>query len=199
MRLALKKFAISGLVAHDDIEPTKEWQDEIEAALFSMDALAALITTDFYKSKWADQEVGVAIGRGVLIVPVKRDADPHGFINKYQAINGRGKTVNQVAKSIFEVLFRSSQTRSRMLACMVDATAFEQDEKTALARLELIASLKDIPKDSLERLKEGVTKNQVFMKSSVLMPRLLELLKDRSVSPVYEAQEEVVLDEDIPF
>jgi hypothetical protein len=39
LRISLRKFAISGFVAHEDIEPTKEWQDEIEAALFSMDAL----------------------------------------------------------------------------------------------------------------------------------------------------------------
>ena len=30
----LKLFGISGFVAHEDIHPTKEWQDEIENALF---------------------------------------------------------------------------------------------------------------------------------------------------------------------
>ncbi len=29
-----------------------------------MDALAALLTTDFHDSNWTDQEVGFAIGRG---------------------------------------------------------------------------------------------------------------------------------------
>jgi hypothetical protein len=35
LKLSLRKYAISGFVAHEDIDPTKEWQDEIEAALFS--------------------------------------------------------------------------------------------------------------------------------------------------------------------
>lgn len=64
-------FGISGVVAHEDIEPSREWQEEIEKALASMHALAALLTPDYKASKWTDQEVGVALGRGVLVVPVK--------------------------------------------------------------------------------------------------------------------------------
>ncbi len=103
LRISLSKFAISGFVAHEDIKPTKEWLDEIEAALFSMDALAALVTPKFMESEWADQEVGIALGRRVLVIPVMRDATPHGFIGKFQGVNGRGKSALQVAKEIFDV------------------------------------------------------------------------------------------------
>src|SRR5688572_28566139 len=33
LKIELEKYSISGFVAHSDIEPTKEWQDEIEVAL----------------------------------------------------------------------------------------------------------------------------------------------------------------------
>jgi hypothetical protein len=62
---ALNGFGISSFVAHVDIEPTKPWLDEIESALLSMDALAAILTPGFKESNWTDHEVGVAIGRGV--------------------------------------------------------------------------------------------------------------------------------------
>ena len=45
-------------------------EDEIEAALFSMDALVAVVTPGFVESKWADQEIGVAIGGSLLVIPV---------------------------------------------------------------------------------------------------------------------------------
>ena len=125
LRTSLRKFAISGFVAHEDIEPTKEWQDEIEAALFSMDALVALVTPKFVESQWADQEVGIAIGRGSLVIPVMREAVPHGFIGKFQGVNGKGKSILQVATEIFETLMNSSQTRSRLLTCLVDTTVLE--------------------------------------------------------------------------
>jgi len=87
LKNALNSFNISCFVAHEDIEPTQEWQNEIENALFSMDALVALITDGFRNSKWTDQEVGVAMGRGVPIVSVSLETvDPYGFIGKFQAL-----------------------------------------------------------------------------------------------------------------
>lgn len=49
---ALKPFGITCFVAHQDIRPTKTWQDEIESALFTMDAFVALMTTNFHDSEW---------------------------------------------------------------------------------------------------------------------------------------------------
>lgn len=66
LQRSLRRFGISAFVAHVDIEPTREWQDEIEAALYSMDALAAILMPGFKDSDWTDQELGVAIGRGVF-------------------------------------------------------------------------------------------------------------------------------------
>ena len=83
----LKVFGVSGFVAHEDILPTKEWQNEIENALFSMEALVALMTEDFHESDWTDQEVGCAFGRGVPIIAVKLGRDPYGFIGKFQALS----------------------------------------------------------------------------------------------------------------
>ncbi|MGA9048524.1 MAG: toll/interleukin-1 receptor domain-containing protein, partial [Dehalococcoidia bacterium] len=81
----LKIYGITCFVAHTDIEPTKEWQTEIENALHSMDALIALLTDDFHNSDWTDQEVGFAFGRSVPIIPVKLGRDPYGFMGKFQA------------------------------------------------------------------------------------------------------------------
>src|ERR1700722_735851 len=62
---ALLRFGISGFVAHNDIEPTVEWQTEIETALATCDALVALLHENFHDSNWTDQEIGFAMGRGV--------------------------------------------------------------------------------------------------------------------------------------
>ena len=67
----LDSYGISAFVAHEDIEPTKEWEEEIRLALTTCDALACLLRDGFKESKWADQEVGFAIGRGILVVPIR--------------------------------------------------------------------------------------------------------------------------------
>lgn len=83
----LQLFGASAFVAHEDIHPTKAWQDEIENALSTMDAFVALLTEEFHDSLWTDQEVGYAFGRGVPIVAVKLGRDPYGFIGKFQALS----------------------------------------------------------------------------------------------------------------
>ncbi|WP_278355101.1 MULTISPECIES: toll/interleukin-1 receptor domain-containing protein [Idiomarina] len=99
----LESFGISAFVAHEDIEPTKEWQTEIESALATMDALIALLTPGFKESNWCDQEVGVAIGRRLPIISIRQGLDPYGFIGKYQAVQGAGKKTPQLAKEIFDL------------------------------------------------------------------------------------------------
>lgn len=79
-------YGISAFVAHEDIQPTKAWQNEIENALFSMDAFAALLTEDFHDSDWTDQEVGFALARGVPVIAVELGCLPYGFIAKFQAL-----------------------------------------------------------------------------------------------------------------
>ena len=101
----LEKYGISCFVAHKDIKATKEWVQEIENALFSMDVLIALMSEDFHDSEWTDQEVGVAVGRNVLIIPVKIGKDPYGFIGKYQALPGTWENIPELANAILARIF----------------------------------------------------------------------------------------------
>ena len=50
LRECLEVYAISGFVAHVDINPTLEWQSEIERGLYTMDALIAIHTKGFSDS-----------------------------------------------------------------------------------------------------------------------------------------------------
>ena len=94
---------MSGFIAHKDIEPTKKWQDEIELALSTADAMLALLTPGFHASKWTDQEIGFALGRGLPILTVLLGEEPYGFLAREQAIQGVGITDEKLARSIFGV------------------------------------------------------------------------------------------------
>ena len=97
-------YHVASFVAHEDIEPMMEWQTEIERALFSMDLLVALLTPKFHESNWTDQEIGVAIGREVPVVPVRLGKDPYGFIGRYQAI--QETNASKIVDKIIEYLIR---------------------------------------------------------------------------------------------
>lgn len=76
-------YGMSSFVAHNDIEPTTEWQDEIELALASCDAMLVLLHPGFHESHWTDQEIGYAMGRGIIIATVRLGTDPYGFIGRF--------------------------------------------------------------------------------------------------------------------
>ena len=111
LKASLDAFCIDGFVAHEDLEPTTEWQDEIESALWRSDALVALIHEGFSESRWTDQEVGFALGRGLKVLPVRCGKDPYGFIGKYQGIPGNGGDMRVLAGTLFDLLAASAQTK----------------------------------------------------------------------------------------
>jgi hypothetical protein len=114
----LRPWGVDGVVAHEAIEPTRKWQEEIESALRTCDALLAFLTLEFVGSRWCDQEVGFAVARRLLIVPVKIGVDPHGFMGQYQAISvspePNSSSPYKVANAIFDALARNPKTASAM-------------------------------------------------------------------------------------
>ena len=119
----LRLYGISCFVAHEDIHPTKEWQNEIENALFSMDALVALMTEGFHDSLWTDQEVGVAFGREVPIVAVKLGRDPYGFIGKFQALTCSWNTAD---KEIVKLMIKHERMLNAYIKAVKDCVSYDQ-------------------------------------------------------------------------
>lgn len=114
-----KEFAISAFVAHDDIEPAKEWQATIEDALQTCDGLIALLNDQFSSSKWTDQEVGICLGRHKIIIPVRLGIDPYGFMGKYQGLKGKGKSVPIIVDEVFSLLVKKEVASEKLSAAIV--------------------------------------------------------------------------------
>lgn len=199
LQAALSTYGISAFVAHVDIKPTKEWQNEIEAGLHSMDALAAILMPGFKESDWTDHEVGVAVGRGVLIIPILRGLNPYGFISKFQGLHAEGKTVADVAALVFQTLITSPKTRSRMLSCLVDTTIRAESTGAALQKLKHIAAIKDFPAAYLEKLRSSAL-SSVALSSSAPLAELNNILSAHKLTLVATRSSSVTLvDDDIPF
>jgi hypothetical protein len=115
----LLSFQISSFIAHKDIEPTKKWQDEIELALSTADALVALLTPGFHDSYWTDQEIGFALGRSLPILTIRLGENPYGFLAREQAIQGTGANPEKLALSVFKVFLKNKQTQQRLTELLV--------------------------------------------------------------------------------
>jgi hypothetical protein len=118
----LKVFGVSAFVAYKDIRPTRAWRDEIENALQTMDAFVAVMTKDFHDSDWTDQEVGIALARGVPVIALRLGRDPYGFLGKFQALSTDWANVPQ---EIVKLLVKHDRMLSAYLSAVRGCTSFE--------------------------------------------------------------------------
>lgn len=187
--LALR--GISAFVAHEDIIPSFEWQKEIELALRSMHALAALLTPDFHPSNWTDQEVGFALGRGIPVVPVRLGADPYGFIGKYQGISGTLPKPRHLADLLVRALLRQHSTKRGVRAAIVAAWASVSVPDSAEILCDLVTGIDDFSDDEKTKIQQACTENNLLSENDLLTERALTAIGRRGLTPLYES--------DIPF
>ncbi len=149
----LSFYGISSFVAHEDIEPTKIWQREIEKALLSMDAFVALITEGFNKSYWTNQEIGFACARKVTVILVKIHEPPKGFINEIQAFSP--KDIEETVKEIVKILIKETKMLDAYIKAMENCKRYK-DGNTLAEILPYILKLSD---DQAKRLLDAFNKN----------------------------------------
>lgn len=159
LQSALAPLGVSAFVAHADIEPTKQWEQEIERALQTMEALAAMLTSDFPQSRWCDQEVGIALGQGKLVIPIKVDIDPYGFLAKHQALRAPRGALETAAPPIMDVLLKHPGTMVSMTNAVVGAFAEAWNFATAKTLVGVLETLPQLSKEQATVIAQAVEEN----------------------------------------
>lgn len=167
LKNALVQYGIDCFVAHEDIEPSKLWQTEIEKALASMDLLCAILTPTFYQSKWCDQEVGIALGRAIPTLSIKKGADPHGFIGKYQAIKAKN-TAEAVAKDVFETICKIGNANQKYFSILGKLFIDSRNEDEALEWLKLIREIPNFSINVIDKIAASFGANSILNTKSVI-------------------------------
>jgi hypothetical protein len=195
LKRELAVFGISGFIAHEDIEPSLEWQAEIEKALGSMDALAALLTTEFPQSKWTDQEVGFAYAR-VPVIPVNLGVMPYGFIGKQQALFGDLENSTALSLEIVESLLSNPRTAARMRDALVFAFENAQNYDAAKRASRVVVATTGFSAAQVKRLERACEANSQVKDAFGVKVRISSFVQ-RINPPVPKA--DVLADDDIPF
>jgi hypothetical protein len=195
LKESLEQYGISMFLAHKDIVPTNEWQNEILLALKTTDGLVALLTPRFHESEWTDQEVGFVLGRNLLAVAVMLGESPYGFIGRLQAFAGVGKSEEDIAEGIFAALLKNKQTKQRMAHAVV--TLFEQSNnfKSAIRNVGLLARIEHWETQFEDRIKNAISSNNQ-VRDAYRVPDRANQTIQKWAPPSKEA---VVDPEDVPF
>jgi len=201
LKLMLEPYGISAFVAHEDIKPSKEWEVEIEKALFSMNALCAILTPGFNGSKWCDQECGYAFGRNVLTIPIDKGQLPYGMFGKIQAIKSEGKNAQQIAESVFNAIVDNDKSRADYTHTLMNLILNSNKEELVNQLISVVLRIKNIESADVEYLHSHIVDvvNQI---NKVNMNALNDLFVTNNLQAVVAESVDAtsgISDEDLPF
>jgi hypothetical protein len=168
---ALQEYGISSFVAHDTIEPTREWRREILNGLETMEVMLVFLTDDFEESTWTNQEVGFALGKGVPVVSLKLESrDPPGFVSHEQALRGSLSNPASSAQAVQKLIAEKLGRTERIQTALIEAFLASPDWNEARDRFERMSAAIDRLNDAnLNRILEGFSKNDQLYRASYLV------------------------------
>jgi hypothetical protein len=152
----LERFGMTAFVAHEDIEPKREWLDTIENALFSMDAFIALITDGYNEKPWTSQEVGFAYclhkTRNIPFISVRLGDDPKGFIQPIQAFSPKS---DNFAKDICLLWIDNPKLIDSLVNSLCNSRSFAESEFL----FDFMKNIKRLTDDQISNLVNAFNEN----------------------------------------
>ena len=135
LKKCLLAYGLNVFLAHDDIEASAQWSNVILAALKESEVFLPLLTKVFPDSKFTDQETGIALAHGKLIIPLKVDLDPHGFIGAIQAQRLNADDPTLACTKIAKIVGKNPTVQERffdgLVQMFVDSFSFVEAGRVA--------------------------------------------------------------------
>lgn len=168
----LREVGVYGFVAHDTMTISLPWQEQIEDALRTAEALVALIHPEFNDSPWCQQEVGWALGRGIPVLCIRIGRDPQGFASRTQWPSGYDQKPDDVARTINGWLNAQPSLSDRITGGLIKALDEAGDYYAAEAAAKALDAVGTLTPEQWEAVDEIVRTNDQVGRS-VLALRVL--------------------------
>lgn len=183
-------FGFEVFLAHEDIPPSAEWDSEILMNLKKSDLFIPLISADFEKAIFANQEIGMAIAWGIKIIPIKIDnTNPCGFISKLQAYKCRDSSVDELLKAtttIFFLIIEDPRFSQHYKSRAVDSIlcAFSDSDCFRTTRIILKTLIKtdeklNFHKGQVKSMVEAINQNNQINNELYVLPKFKKLLENK--------------------
>jgi len=105
----LKNRDIDVFLAHEDIEVSEEWRKEILKHLKTDRILIALLTPEYERSVWTNQEAGYVLGKEGKSIPLivgNVDIKKFGFLESFQGIPTLEGNIEDSIDEIIEAILK---------------------------------------------------------------------------------------------
>lgn len=158
---SLQGLGASAFVAHADITPSRPWLQTILDAVATADCLVALMVPGFKESQWTDHEVGMALGRGIPVLPIMLGEELYGFISSRQGIRGSLERTGDLALLIMSSLLKNPETEGKATDGLIQTLERSGSFIASLDGAKLLPEVRRLTGEQVTRLRGTLKNNQV--------------------------------------
>lgn len=155
----LDSYGFDTFLAHEDLEPSEEWQNTIVKRLQDCVVFFALLTESFSKSDWTDQETGIAVGLRKVIVPLKVTRNPYGFISKYQAQLLDSETIEEACWKVVKKLAAKTKLAAGIREGVIQMFGKSRSFASAADNAKKLKSLEPFSKEQMNEIVRVSSRN----------------------------------------
>lgn len=194
IKWSLERFGFEVFLAHEDIEPSSEWQEAIIEQLRTCDVFIPILTNNFNSSHWTDQETGFALSRQIPIIPIDAGEKPRGFIGKYQAFRLDMEHVYDssvgIVKIISTKLVLGKEFTNSLIETFAGSNSFAEAGRSSKLLLEFAPSFTIQQKNKILRIAASNEQIYYSFEARANLKRFIETYKDDMKGPLVKSLEE---------
>lgn len=175
---ALEEYGIEAFLAHEDIEPSAEWVETIKDELKACNVFLPILTDNFHKSPWTDQETGIAFTRDKLIIPLKVTKDPYGFISKTQALPVNTTAIKPSCRKLVKTILSKPGVGDLLIDDLITRFGKSGSWSVAAENTELLVSYQDYTLPQIVGIMEYTIANSQINQSFDRREKLREFIHE---------------------
>jgi hypothetical protein len=120
VKVYLDTYGFNCFLAHEDIPPQTVWPAEVLKSLENCDLFLPLLTPEFTRSFFCQQETGFAYSRKMEILPVMISEAPMGMIANIQAVDFNASEIDKSCWKIVEHVAKNTSISKPVLDALIE-------------------------------------------------------------------------------
>jgi hypothetical protein len=174
----LENYGLEVFLAHEDITPSKKWEEIILQKLDSTDIFIPIITQNFRNSLWTDQESGIAFAKNKFVVPISiENNNPYGFLGRYQASKFKVEDIQSSCKVVIELIRKDSRYKKAFIDSFIKKFASSSSFDEAGKKAKFLLELDDFSEEQINSIAQASYENGQVYESFDAVPALEVLFK----------------------
>lgn len=163
IKLGLEEYGLDVFLTHEDIKPSAQWINKILTELEACHCFLPILTENFNKSGWTNQETGVAFARRKIIIPLKTKTNPHGFISQFQALKLNKRKIKNTCLEIIQAIASGSKVGALMKTTIIKKFGESKNYIEAAQNTELLLSFRKFTiRQVTNIIKHAIRNDQIF-------------------------------------